>query len=276
MKPLLNQIALLLREGVSGWIRPDPFNLPYWENWEAKPERDGAPEGHWLFAEGTKLYVADTKAKVEAPYCIVAQNGDAVPMDQRVPSAMWRVPVVVEMAWEGDDDDAKIRERVSMLMGMLVIDYPGRPAAERLSQRESLEPEGNVFVFGNDTITDVKPEPLRMLEGHPVARLSFTVLCAALPPANVVADQPEDATLGAVEYTDVFDSLVFWQRTPGRTITLEAPSDLSRKTITVTHRGTEDFTLWPAGMNGGVAIEAGSSDVLLHWDDVLQSWAPGL
>lgn len=182
VEALLKQMALIIREGVDGWIRPDPFEEPYWPDWDHATERTGAPEGHWLLTEGTRLYLDDSRVQVEAPYIILAQNGDARPLDERVPSALWRVPVMVEMAWHGDDDDAQLRTRLAMLMGMLVIDYPDRPAAARLSRRDSTEND-NVFVFPNDTITEVKPEPLRMAEGLPLVRLSFSVLCAALPPA---------------------------------------------------------------------------------------------
>lgn len=180
--PLLSQIALLIREGVSGWIRPDPYAAPYWTGWDAT-ERVGCPAGHFLLSEGTRLYLDDTRALVEPPYCVVALNGDPQPLDQRVPSAFWNVPVLVEMAWDGDDDNMQIRNRIGILLGLLCVDYPAagaqpaRPVKDRLSVADSL------LVYGNDTITDVKPEPLRLADGHPVARLTFTVLCSALPPA---------------------------------------------------------------------------------------------
>lgn len=179
---LLAQVAKLLREGVEGWIRPVPFAEPYWQQWNHPTARTGAPAGHFLLTEGCRMYPDDVRVEVKAPYCIIALGGDPQPMDQRIPSALWQVPVVVELAWKGDDAAADIRTRLAMITGLLCIDYPAvdpqpaRPASERLSVADAL------LVYGNDTITAVKQEPLKTMDGHPVARLSFTVLCSALPP----------------------------------------------------------------------------------------------
>ena len=74
-----------------------------------------------------------------------------------------------------------------MLTGLLCIDYPAddpqpaRPVCDRLSVLTDPDPDKLILVYGNDTITNVKQEPLKLMSGHPVARLSFTVLCSALP-----------------------------------------------------------------------------------------------
>jgi len=181
---LLSQVAKLLREGVDGWVRPDPFVEPYWSDWNATPEdaRGGAPAGHFLFQEGTRLYLDEHYINVKMPCCIVALQGEPRPLDERVPACYWNVPVVVECVWAADQlSDAQLRDRIAMIMGLLCIDYPAvgadpaRPVADRLSVADSL------LVYGGDSITAVRQEPLRSNEGHPVARLSFTVLCSALP-----------------------------------------------------------------------------------------------
>lgn len=179
---LLYQIALLLREGVAGWIRPDPYAAPYWENWNAAgTARTGAPAGHFLFQEGTRLYLDDLREEVRAPYCVIALADDPQPRDQRVPSAYWDIPVTVEMAWTADHAPAQeIRKRLTVLTGLLTSDVPGTPSRlvkDRLSVPDSL------LVYGNDCLHSLKAEPLRLDNGHPAARLTFTVLCSALPPA---------------------------------------------------------------------------------------------
>ena len=179
---LLYQIALLLREGVSGWIRPDPYVPPYWPAWNAAgTARTGAPAGHFLFQEGTRLYIDDLREEVRAPYCIISLTDEPSPRDQRVPSAYWDIPVAVEMAWTADDAPAQeIRKRLTVLTGLLTADIPAdspqpaRPVKDRLSVADSL------LVYGNDCLHSVKPEPLRLQDGHPALRLSFTVLCSAL------------------------------------------------------------------------------------------------
>ncbi len=184
---LLAQVGLLLREGVDGWIRPDPFPDPYWPTWNARPEssRQACPAGHFLFPAGLRLYVDDQFSKIQTPACIVELDGEPAPLDERVPSVFWNIPVKVELIWPGDQvTDSEIRKRLHMLLGLLVNDYPAtddsaaRPIQDRLSVPDVL------LVYGNDCISAVKTEPLRTMEGHPVARVSFTVLCSALPPAD--------------------------------------------------------------------------------------------
>jgi len=179
--PLLARIATLIREGVEGWIRPDPYSAPYWEEWDSLTARTGCPAGHFLLTEGTRMYLDDQRAAVEAPYIIIAQGGNPEARGSRLPSVMWDVPVFVEMAWQGDDTAAQIRTRLGMLQGLLCIDYPARdlqtarPVSERLSASD-------ILVYGRDTITQVHPEELRQTNGHPAARLSFHVLCSSLAP----------------------------------------------------------------------------------------------
>lgn len=188
VEALLGQIALLLREGVDGWVRPDPYAAPYWASWNATPEsaRQVCPAGHFLFPAGLRLYPDDVKAQVAAPYCIVALNGDPEPMDQRVPSAFWQIPVMVELCWPLDEmSDGLLRTRLAMLTGLLLNDYPATVIPEQPARKvkDRLSVANSLLVYGNDTITELKTEPLRTMDGHPVARVSFKVLCSALPPA---------------------------------------------------------------------------------------------
>lgn len=176
---LLSRIATLIREGVAGWIRPDPYAAPYWSGWDSLTARTGCPAGHFLLTEGTRMYLDDQRASVQAPYVVIAQAGNPEARGSRLPSVMWDVPVVVEMAWQGDDTESQIRLRLGMLQGLLCIDYPAadpqsaRPISERLSASDLL-------VYGRDTITQVHPEELRQVNGHPACRLTFHVLCSSL------------------------------------------------------------------------------------------------
>lgn len=181
---LLYQIAALLREGVAGLVRPDPYAAPYWPAWDsAGAARTGCPAGHFLFQEGTRLYVDDLTEKAEAPYCIIYLGDDPKPRDQRVPSCFWDVPVIVEMAWTADHAPAQaIRDRLTVLTWLLTTDVPAdvpttgdpaRPVSARLSTT-------GLTVYGNDCLTELKTEPLRLETGHPAIRLGFTVLCSAV------------------------------------------------------------------------------------------------
>lgn len=275
---LLYAIAALLREGVDGWVRPDPYASPYWPGWNTTgAAREGAPAGHFLFQQGTRLYVDDMREEVRAPYCVISLTDDPQPRDQRVPSVFWDVPVTVEMAWTGDDAVAQdIRQRLVVLTGLLTSDVPAigpdpaRPAHARLSG------PGH-YVYGNDCIHALKQEPLRLQEGHPAIRLSFTVLCSALPPLPTgdVPDQPQDITLSAALYADRLDDFTFAQTTPGITITLAPPTDGSRKVITVANTGSTFFTLGPGGMSGGITVATGPPQTL-HWDALLGAWDSGI
>lgn len=182
---LLYQLALLLREGVDGWIRPDPYAAPYWPQWNAAgAARTGAPAGHFLFQEGTRLYLDDVREEVRAPYCYVALADDPQPRDQRVPSAYWDIPVTVEMAWTSDHAPAQeIRKRLVILTGLLTSDVPAVDPQPARLVKDRLSVANSLLVYGNDCIHSLKAEPLRLSDGHPAARLSFTVLCSALPPA---------------------------------------------------------------------------------------------
>lgn len=266
VQPLIAQIAKILREGVAGWLRPSPFAEPYWPDWAHATARTGAPAGHFLLTEGTRMYLDEHKAKVVPPYCVVALAGDPETMDQRVPSAFWRVPVMVQLAWTADQENMEIRERLAMLTGFLTSDYPAVGAqpeqlvADRLSAAD-------VYVYGSDSITAVKPEPLRTEEGHPMLRLSFTVLCSSLATPGIVPNQPETTVLPAPEWADVLDTIAFNQITAAVGVTLNGPTDGSAKALTLTNAGTEAITI----AQGGVVVPAaGSVDIV--WSDGPAEW----
>lgn len=268
VKPLLGQVAKLLREGVEGWVWPEPFVEPYWADWDHATARTGAPEGHFLLPEGTRLYLDEHRVEVRAPYCIVALGGDPEALDQRVPSIFWRVPVVVELGWTADDGNREMRERLGMLTALLCLDFPAvgaqpaRTASERLST-------GEVHVFERDGITGVKPEPLRTEEGHPVVRLSFTVLCSGLAVAGTVPNQPDSTgILTAPEWVDVLEALRFNQFTAGVVVTVNGPSDGSAKEITVSNEGEAAITIAP----GGVSVASGA-EVVMVWGDGPAEWS---
>lgn len=90
-----------------------------------------------------------------------------------------------------------------------------------------------------------------------------------------VPNQRQDRTLTASLYTNRTDGLSFAQTTAGITLTLEAPTDGSRKAMTFSNTGSATLKLWPAGMTDGVAIAPGTSG-LYHWDAATLSWQPGL
>lgn len=182
---LLYQIALLLREGVDGWIRPDSYAAPYWANWNAAGSaRAGAPAGHFLFQQGTRLYLDDVREEVRAPYCVISLADDPQPRDQRVPSCHWDIPVTVEMAWTADNAPAQeIRKRLTVLTGILTSDIPAADPQPARLVKDRLSVPNALLVYGNECLHSLKAEPLRLQEGHPVIRLSFTVLCSSLPPA---------------------------------------------------------------------------------------------
>lgn len=256
---LLAQIALVLREGVSGWIRPSPFAAPYWADWDTAHARTGAPAGHWIFEEGTKMYLDHHREEVVAPYCDVALNGDPVPLNGNVPSAYWRVPVQVDMVWTRDTTEA-LRDKLAMLAGILSSDYPavGSMPAQLLENRLTNE---FVQVYGPHAITDFKPEPLQLIEGHPLARFSATYLCSALFDYCVIPNQATNGTLAAADFADRFTAFKFLQSTSGRTITLAGPTAGSG-TITITNAGAVAFTLDP----GAITIGAESDDTDYEWN----------
>lgn len=172
--PLLKQIALLLREGVDGWIRPGGYAPGYWPDWDANgTDRTGCPADHFILTEGTRMYMDDHRQqRIEPPYVLIAQAEAAEARGNRLPSVYWNVPVVVEAGWQADTED-DIRQIEAALTGLLCIDYTDQPVSARLSSSE-------VLVYGRDTITEVKPERLRAVSGFSAVRLTFTVLCSSL------------------------------------------------------------------------------------------------
>ncbi len=89
-----------------------------------------------------------------------------------------------------------------------------------------------------------------------------------------VPDQRADRTLLARHYTDRTEELDFAQTTADVTLTLEAPTDGSRKVMALGNTGTAAVKLWPAGTTDGVTIGPGVSG-LYHWDAGTGSWQAG-
>jgi hypothetical protein len=97
----------------------------------------------------------------------------------------------------------------------------------------------------------------------------------ALMSPNIIPNQTADKTLLAVNYTDRVDNLEFRQITPDITLTLEPPTDGSRKVMYFSHTGSASVKLWPSGLTDGVTLTPGLMAEAHHWDLGTGSWRPG-
>lgn len=263
-------MALLLKHGL-----PDVSSILTDEHVDWTD--DTAPAGHYLFPEGWRLFVDREPDELDFPCCVLS-----IPEDSKEKAAgldcVWNVAVQVDFITqrdlEIDDLEAVLRRAVVMLTATLRADN----GLTLITPQDRLSGPALHVMGGRaaDNFEGTSTGKMESLNGHPQRRLYVQVACALRAAGNIVQNTAADLTLPAAAFTDAFDTFYFAQRTTGKTITLEAPTDGSRKVVTVWNYGAAPFTLAPQGMTGGLTIAALSGPTLLHWDASTASWATGL
>lgn len=264
---LLASIERVLREGI-----PQIAGLSPGTAWASGA---ACPNDHPFFPEGLRIYQYLQAEQIVTPCCEILCDEKAVAAADRE-DRMWRIPVEVNLLWDRDIWDGEEGEHILGCVKMILTNAVSLPDASVQTAQARLSTT-LLHVWGArdaDNFLDQDTDVLRAEEGHPLLSFSFTVVCSGRW-AGEIPDLAADTTLDAADYVDVLADFTFQQETDGITITLAAPTDGSRKVITVRNTGSAAFTLGPLGLPGGYAVPAQSGDLTLHWEVTLAAWAAG-
>lgn len=268
---LLARVAAVLRAGVPGCRSVTAGDHVAWEEAD-----ETSPAGHYLFPEGWRLFLDREPEEVEFPAVVLSIPENA---KGKIPSleGPWNVALQLDLITTRDGEIEELDTILARCWVVLTSELWMDSGALSLPQ-DRLSTD-TFHVFGQraaDNFDGASSGKMEEVNDHPQRRLYIGITCAMRAHPSIIRNVTEDTTLPAADYTDRFDNYTFRQSTAGRSITLEAPTDGSRKAITVRNYGPTAFTLAPQGLSGGLTIAALSGPTILHWDASLGAWATGL
>lgn len=171
---LLDSLSALLRAGL-----PPALDGTEWTD-------DECPAGHWLMPEGSRLYRYDVPAQLVMPCAIFFFDKDSTPYDPVALGGdeLWWLNAAVDLIWDRDLTTLETQQLVRSLRAVFLTDRAGtvpsgqQSVTARLSTAAAVGTPGiQVLRLRNPLLTVQKSTA-----GHPEFNLTFTALCAGIPP----------------------------------------------------------------------------------------------